>query len=556
MKILKFIFCLLCFSLAVSSFSQSNHSPQSSFPLILDMVHNNPGEAPWKTQFNDPEVLKKMGYNGKVFSLFESAQLAVNWDEVDPDILPKGSPDRLWVDALAVHMDSVYTSAKKAGLMVFCHSDLLLFPKRLVQKYGMEQTFGDPNDPKTQKYLRLLLEQMFKRFPQLDGIVVRIGETYLQDAPYHVGKINDKGNPDKTIIPLLQILRDEVCVKLNKKLIFRTWLSFDTDIQKYMKVNDAIEPHPNLTIAVKHCEGDFQRGNPFSKVLGIGRHKQILEVQCAREYEGKGAYPNYIGHGVIDGFEEHAALRKNGKPASLNDIRAKSNLMSGMWTWTRGGGWEGPYITNELWCDLNAWVMAQWANHPGESEASIFHRYSTDVLHLKGADVKRFRKLCLLSADAVIRGKRSVSEEISPWWTRDQYIGWPDLPKDQKAVANVLHEKDTSVVMWQEIVSLAEKIRFADNRTKNYAVVSSKYGHCLYSIYRSLFYLSAIEKGTYPRTELAKWIKSYDLAWKDYENLKKDNKECSTLYLKNEVRRMGKKFPCADNKVNELRKSL
>ena len=66
-----------------------------------------------------------------------------------------------------------------------------------------------------------------------------------------------------------------------------------------------MEPHPNLCIVVKHCEGDFHRGNPFSQVLGIGRHPQLVEVQCQREYEGKGAYPNYIAHGVIEGFEEH-----------------------------------------------------------------------------------------------------------------------------------------------------------------------------------------------------------------------------------------------------------
>lgn len=80
--------------------------------------------------------------------------------------------------------------------------------------------------------------------------------------------------------------------------------------KKYQYISDQVEPHPNLVIAIKHCEGDFHRGNPFSKVLGLGRHQQLVEVQCAREYEGKGAYPNYIARGVIEGFEEDRAKRK------------------------------------------------------------------------------------------------------------------------------------------------------------------------------------------------------------------------------------------------------
>ena len=45
---------------------------------------------------------------------------------------------------------------------------------------------------------------------------------------------------------------------------------------------------------------------PFNPTLGIGRHRQIVEVQCQREYEGKGAYPNYVVKGVVEGFEENA----------------------------------------------------------------------------------------------------------------------------------------------------------------------------------------------------------------------------------------------------------
>ena len=554
-KKFKVLMILLMFNITTSTVI----SQTESLSMILDMVHNNPGEAPYNSQYNDPDVLKKMGYNGKVFFLFESAQLAINWDKVDKDILPLGSPDRLWMDTKAAHIDSLYTKVKKAGLQVYTQCDLILFPKMLIDKYNLKDVMGDPRNLQTEKYLRILLREMFVQFPQLDGIVVRIGETYLHDAPYHFGAINNKTNPEETIIPLVNILRDEVCVKLNKKVIFRTWYSFDVKDTDYMQVDKAIEPHKNLTISVKHCEGDFHRGNPFSKVLGIGRHKQLVEVQCAREYEGKGAYPNYIAKGVIDGFEEHLWLRKVGKSSTIREIfneGKKTGKFTGIWTWSRGGGWEGPYIGNELWCDLNAYIMAQWARKPSVTEKSIFNRYTRNVLGLNKKDSESFRKLALLSADAIIRGRRSAAyyNEINPWWTRDEYIGFPKLPTDFKKIKVILAEKDTALEMWTEIVKLSENIRFKDDKTADFVKVSSKYGLYLYRIYRSIFYLSAIDRNLYSKTELNKWIEEYDAAWLDYQSLAVSNSNCPTLYSKTEALRMG--FSPADKEVNRLRKVL
>ncbi|HKL21389.1 MAG TPA: hypothetical protein VJ904_06255, partial [Tichowtungia sp.] len=270
---------------------------ENKAPLILDMVHHNPGEPHYVSAYNDPAVIKKMGYNGKVYFLFESPALAINWESVDPDILPGDSEARWWADAKAAQVRSKQAACKEAGLAVFSQSDLILFPKRLIEKFGIEDRFGDPRDSLVQKLLRAQIDEIFEQFPLTDGLVFRIGETYLHDAPHHQGSIREKRNAEETIIPLIKLLREEICVQRNKKLIFRTWLSFDTNPEAYQKVNDAIEPHPNLVFSLKFCEGDFHRVNPFTRSIGQGRHPQVIEVQCAREYEGKGAYPNYIAHG-------------------------------------------------------------------------------------------------------------------------------------------------------------------------------------------------------------------------------------------------------------------
>ncbi len=499
-----------------------------STPLILDMVHHNPGEQRYESRYEDPRVIKEMGYNGKVYFLFDSPTLAINWESVDPDIFPKGSPGRVWVDAKATQIDAEQAACKAAGIKVYAMSDLVLFPKTLVAKYGMEKTFGDPRDPQTNKFLRAMIAQMFERFTNFDGLVVRIGETYLQDAPFHQGHILNKNDADRTIIPLLKLLREEVCVKRGKELIFRTWMSFDTNLGTYQKVSAAIEPHPKLVFSVKHCEGDFHRGNAFSKVLGEGRHPQLIEVQCAREYEGKGAYPNYIAHGVIEGFEEHRLKMPAETIKSIRELTEKHpDLFAGIWTWSRGGGWFGPFIKNELWCDLNAWVMAQWANDTMQSEEAIFNRYATERLGLKGDDVAKFRRLCLLSADAVLRGKTSTFGDISPWWSRDNGINVPKLPSDPTKLQRVLDQKAEAVRLWEEISKLAHEIKFRDTTTRDYVVVSSEYGLRLYKIYQAVCELTAAGDD---KEKLRHWLPVYDQAWQDYRRLPAESAQCASLY--------------------------
>lgn len=519
--------------------------------MILDMVHHNPGEQLYESAYTDPEVVESMGYNGKVYFLFESPMLAINWQSVDSDILPEGTEDRAWVDAKAEQILKMQTECTEAGLTTLAQSDLILFPKRLVEKYDLKERMGYATDPEVEKLIRAQIGEMFDQFPLLDGLVTRIGETYLHDAPYHIGAIKDKRNPQTTIIPLLEILRDEICVKRGKLLIFRTWMSFDSVAEDYMAVNDAVEPHENLVISIKHCEGDFHRANAFSKLIGVGRHKQIIEVQCAREYEGKGAYPNYVMKGVIDGFEEHESM-----PAErINSLREfteqQPELYAGIWTWTRGGGWDGPYIKDEMWCDLNAWVIAQWGADPTQSEEYIFNRYATERLGLQTADVAKFRKLCLLSTDAVIRGKNTVEGDLSPWWSRDEGIGYPKFT-EKTNVERILAQKSESVEMWGEIVELAKEIEWPTDHAARHAIGSSYYGLYLYEIYRIVMELQATEMRQ-QWDSIASLIAEYDAAWSRYYQLAEDYPEVATLYSKDYVRHHSTN---AESEVNRLRDTL
>lgn len=521
--------------------------------LHIDMVHSNPGEPLYESAFNQPEMLKRMGYNAKCFFLFDSPTLAINWDAFDKDILPPGTPDREWVDRKAARLHTLYNECKRESLQVYAMSDLILLPKRLVAKYHIEQRFGNPLDTLTQRILRYQIRQIFLQFPQMDGLVVRIGETYLQDAPFHTGSIQNKTDADKCIIPLMQLLRDEICVGLNKKLIFRTWWAFDTQKEKYEYVTSHVKPHPNLIIAVKHCEGDFHRGNPFSKVLGLGQHQQLVEVQCAREYEGKGAYPNYIAHGVIEGFDEHEPLARQGKIWNLRQLW-QTGLMAGLWTWSRGGGWEGPYIKDEIWCQMNAWVLNQWACNPSESEESIFYRYCSQVLHLDTLGSRMLRHIAMLSEEATLLGLRSKAfpSDVPAMWLRDEYLTLPPLPADRQKTSVILKEKDQAVGLWDEIAATAQQIQMTDTLKAEAVRVTCEYGRQMYRLFRDLFYLSAI-KNKLSDADKTFYLSEYDDAWACLSRLSTTHPmTCPTLYQRNLVRRSLSKIP-ADVEVDKMR---
>jgi hypothetical protein len=493
----------------------------------MDMVHDNPGEPPFVTAFNDPAKLREMGYDAKCFQLFDSALLGLTWDEFDPAIFPAGSEGRRWVLDKAADLTRRYQEVKDAGLQVYCMADLILLPRRLVELHDLGD-WRDPRNPATQRILRTAMAEMFERFPQLDGLVVRIGETYLNDAPHHVGGIREKTSPQETIIPLVGLLREELCQKRSKRLFFRTWLSFDTDAAAYEQVSEAVEPHPLLTFSVKHCEGDFHRGNRFSRIMGRGRHPQIVEVQCQREYEGKGAHPNYIAQGVIDGFEEYEHTMPLDAMRSMRQFR-DSPLFGGLWTWSRGGGWLGPYLKDESWCHLNAWVLVRWARTPGRSEAEVFADYARQELGLDAQDAAAFRRLCLLSAKAVVRGKRSTHADIRPWFSRDQFIRWPDLPKDPERRTRVLQQKCDAEALWMEISTIARTIQFPDAAAREHVVVSCDYGLHLYRIFRIAFEMAdAVEN--FETRLAAKLLGEYTSTWASWRKLAETHPVCATLY--------------------------
>lgn len=517
--------------------------------VIMDMVHHNPGEPLTKSTFNKPSKLREYGFNAQVINEFQSVHAAITYDSLDSDIFPQNSKERLWIDALAGRITDKIDEIHDAGLEAYYFMDIIVLPKRLVKIYRKEicDSHGkiDFTRPKTQEIHRLMIREVFQRFPKLDGLVIRVGETYLHNLPYHTGngpvlkpKKGDGGI--QVHRDLMTLLREEVCVKQGKKVFYRTWGfdGFHTRPHYYLSVTDSIPSHPNLYLCVKHTKGDYHRTFSFNPTLGIGKHQQVIEIQCQREYEGKGAYPSYIAAGVLNGFEE---LRNSPGIHSLNQLKNTSQF-AGIWTWSRGGGWLGPYISNELWSDVNTYVLSQWARNPEVSERDIFSKYAQKQ-GFHGEDIKRFHRLSLLSADAIVRGKNSLITPINVWWSRDHFIASDQVFLgtfkqliDKGLTEKMLAEKSESVRLWTEIVALADSMQSGDSETLHYLRVSTRYGKILYGIYEQSWIIMLEgykgERKGQPDTERIKnAIDTYDRLWLEFKRLKHENPDCATLFI-------------------------
>lgn len=520
--------------------------------LILDMVHHNPGEAPFQTMFTEPENLLEYGYNGQVH---KHINCALTFDNFDLNITPKGSDEEVWIKNLQKQIREEIEVAKGQGLKVFYHIDLFVLPKRLVEKYRNQICGLDGrislDAPLTIEVHRAMFKEMFHTFPKVDGLIVRVGETYVYDTPYHVGngpiragqyEVGKETNEEEQerYIKLLTFLREEICLKHSRYLIFRTWDCFPDKfhgkLDYYLTVTNAISPHEKLIFSVKHTALDFWRRVRFNPCIGKGVHRQVIEVQCQREYEGKGAYPNYIMDGVISGFVE------NSDPKGLKDV-AENPLICGIYTWTRGGGWYGPYLKNEIWCALHAYVIAGWARNPKEEEAVLFHRFCQEKLGMNEEDAKRMRKLCKTSSQAVLYGRycrafdEHLEEKIMPTnlWMRDDRLGGLKQLEpvftylsDNGLLDLALHEKKESVNLWKQVVELAEEIQTGDEMTREYMRISSEYGLALYEIIYEAWKIWTLSyQGRLGEEKAA--FDDYENAWERYKKLS-EMKQCATLY--------------------------
>ena len=509
------------------------------------MVHHNPGEPQFVTHYDEPGYLKQLGYAGQIPKL--SPQCGLTYDKAFPGLLAEPSEERMWIErhAQSVRMDVEY--ARRHEMPLYPFTDVLVVPKSLWERYGEEMKVNGKlsiRSERTQDVMRAQIEELFRRYPDLDGFTLRFGETYLHDTPFHRGTKPVNSPEEHTI--LINLLRDEVCVKRNKTLIYRTWDfgELHTSVDHYTKATDPVEAHPKLFLSIKHSNADFIRAVRFNTTLGAGSHQQIAEVSVNQAgLYGRCSHPYYIGKGIIEGWPEMK------KPKGLRDLLGNEKI-KGVWIWCWGDGWVGPYISNELWNDLNEYVLRKWTMNPEEPEEFYFNEYAAETLGLKGQDLKDFRKMVMLATDGTFLGQQSVIVPVSDWWCRDHYLTAVDLFHQVKRgkVDECIAEKEKAVEMWKESERLAAGIMLKDHRDTEFMRVSTTYGRIKHQVIEQLWRIQMmlaeehINNKPLDLNAAKAAVDAYEKAFEEWRQLKRDNACCPTLYVVHESKHVSPPF--------------
>lgn len=518
---------------------------------IMSMVHHNPGEAPFQSIFNDAENLSAYGYNAQVFKHINTV---ITFDKLGLDLFPKGSEDRLWLDSFTQSLVEEMKQAKAAGKEVYYHIDLFVLPKKLVEAYKDEILDEDGkislDKEKTLELHRVLIDEVFSRFPEIDGFIIRVGETYLHDTPYHIGngavKYGEKEKEKAQFVKLIEFLKEEVSIKHQKKLFFRTWDCFPdrfhADREYYLDIVNKIEPHENLYFSIKYVALDFWRRVKWNECLETGNHKQIIEVQCQREYEGKGAYPMYVMSDVINGDKHLSKVR------GLKDV-ASNPQIQGIYAWPRGGGWLGPRIKNEFWCRLNTYVLGKYAENPDRTEEEIFYEFCKNDMGLSEKDGALFREMCLTANEAILRSRyieeydKTLNESFMPAgnWMRDECLGGMDQLGEAfevlyrgGSIDAAIKEKEEGLRLWKKVRKIAEEIDFSTTPDGEFIKITTEYAVKLFTI--TVIGWKLMSEGfVYSKTRkidkayFETLLNEFDKAVADYRLLS-ENPVCPSLY--------------------------
>ena len=198
-------------------------------------------------------------------------------------------------------------------------------------------------------FVRDLVDRFLSEFPQVAGVIIRIGESDGRDVKddFHsrlwLKKPAQANAFLKLMLPVFETHR--------RKLVFRTWTVGAYRIgdlmwhrRTFATVLDGLDS-PALIVSMKYGESDFFRYLPLNRNFFRTKVAKIIELQTRREYEGCGEYPSFVGWE----YERFA-----------QELRHAENVV-GCMIWCQTGGWV-PFRRlafvddTAVWTELNTFV--------------------------------------------------------------------------------------------------------------------------------------------------------------------------------------------------------
>jgi hypothetical protein len=349
----------------------------SPFPLRL-ASHTIP---------DDPEAfralcerLAAMGHSAIVLDVAPAR--AVFLDSFDPDLMPEGSAARARTQSNRERLAWELEVAISCGLMPVVSGDALEFPAEVLSRpWSPEITVAgtDPSAPRLHAAVapmifdveserlwalhRTIFEELLRDFPSIGAVMIRSGESgahrtggaYVGHGVYPQfisrNRLAAMGvDFEARMARLISETASIVCPS-GRLLIHRTWDTeddlFHASPEVFRAVMAQVEPHENLILSTKFTAVDFFSHAAPNPTLGIGPWRRMVEFQIAREYEGKGAFPNWLGDLAAEAF-----------------LRARDQGVEGVWIWHTGGGQGGPRPAESVWNDMNSKAVTRLMMNP------------------------------------------------------------------------------------------------------------------------------------------------------------------------------------------------
>ena len=296
-----------------------------------------------------------------------------------------GDPDPFVERHAAVrrHFGPLFDWTTQRGMKVFLGTDMLALTPPLhrhLQRLAPDKSAVgvDTSNPAVWDVYRAGLEELFDELPSVAGVVIRIGEGgslyhSSNDWPYRSEmSVRDAAGLRAMLRGLLPVFEAR-----HKTLVLRSWTvgtgrlgRLHVDPRIYETVLGGIDS-PALIVSTKFTAGDFFSYLPLNRTLMGGGHRRLIEFQARPEFEGFGAFPNFLG-------EEHAH--------ALRTLTRANPQIIGTYLWSQMGGplRAGPRSLYPLhgfwlWTDANMFVTSRLALDPGADVRALAAQWASST---------------------------------------------------------------------------------------------------------------------------------------------------------------------------------
>jgi hypothetical protein len=404
------------------------------------------------------ERYKEYGYTAAVIG--DATQLA-SYDDTFPNTIPAGSALRNRIEQQRKKFQKEYDRANALGLAICLMTDEVSLPIPVMERLkasGVSKGIDFDSEEFWNVY-RAKYREVLKAYPRVAYVMVRTGENYSHPDEGFIGHTVLEGSYDDAYFRHMQRLIEEtrkvVVDEFGRTLIWRTWDlgndGFHANPKVYDHVLAGLTNHSGLILAIKHTQTDFWRYNDFNPMIGRSGVDQIVEFQCAREYEGKGAFPNYMG------------------PIFAGDMRKAAAIgVKGAWVWDFSGGWGGPILKSDRWVRLNIEATSRLAQNPGLDPRELAQEWAAKEFGTRAAtniaDLLMLSSECVrkcMYIEAFARDHRGWKPSLN--FMRDDIIRGEVLKQlydgSKNSLPQVFTEKEEAVALAARMRSLFESSR-------------------------------------------------------------------------------------------------